>query len=441
MTMRYSSESILSLVLSVFILPLGGCEPGTLGPVESTGPEISSVTISPNIATLDAPGSTAQFVAKVRDVLGKEMPDVSVSWLTTDPEVATISESGMATVVGEGSSIIIAVASDDVSGWATLNAGFTELLISSSAPPTGSVGEGYTHTMLAEGASAPVWSISEGALPDGIGLDGSTGVISGTPTTIGISPFTIVVTSGGRSVSRNLTITIVSATLGKGFGDDQFELIAAGAFMMGSTTGATEEQPVHQVNITEPFYLQKSEVTQGQWMEIMGSNPSGYKTCGMTCPVERISYDKIQEFIYLLNTKYPGQNFRLPTEAEWEYAARAGTTGDYGGTGVLDDMGWYSENSNSQTRPVGLKQANAWGLFDMHGNVHEWVNDFYSETYYGESPTDDPQGPEGGEHRVLRGGETGRDANWAKVSTRAHYRSNYWGFSFFFGLRLVKDPS
>jgi formylglycine-generating enzyme required for sulfatase activity len=187
-----------------------------------------------------------------------------------------------------------------------------------------------------------------------------------------------------------------------GFGSDQFIQIQAGSFQIGSSTGAADEQPVHPVIITRPFYLQKTELTQGQWNAVMGENPSHFDDCGESCPVEMVSWDDIQEFLRRLNEMDPGMGYRLPTEAEWEYAARAGTGGDYGGTGRQDDMGWYFGN---QTHPVGQKQPNAWGLYDMHGNVWEWVQDRYSKTYYGESTTSDPLGPATGTGiRVLRGG-------------------------------------
>lgn len=181
-----------------------------------------------------------------------------------------------------------------------------------------------------------------------------------------------------------------TAVLGVGFGDDQFALISAGTFQMGSRSGLPHERPVHTVTLTRSFYMQRTEVTQGQWLEIMGTNPSNFSSCGDTCPVERVSWNDIQQFLTALNARYPGRNYRLPTEAEWEYAARAGTTGDYGGTGILDDMGWYSGNSGSRAHPVAGKLPNAWGLHDMHGNVWEWVQDWYSSSYSRDSPALDP---------------------------------------------------
>lgn len=236
--------------------------------------------------------------------------------------------------------------------------------------------------------------------------------------------FTIEVLNPGGLESNGVPITVTGAadSLGTGFDDEQFVLIEGGTFEMGDITGNgfSNELPVHTVNITEDFYLQKTEVTQAQWREVMGSNPSNFTDCGETCPVEQVSWEEIQVFIDSLNVLYPGRNYRLPTEAEWEYAARAGTTGDYGGTGVLDDMGWYNGNSGSTTHPVARKQPNHWGLYDMHGNVFELVQDWHASGYYSVSPTDDPQGPATGSARVLRGGSYGHYADAARSASRGY---------------------
>jgi formylglycine-generating enzyme required for sulfatase activity len=151
--------------------------------------------------------------------------------------------------------------------------------------------------------------------------------------------------------------------------------------------------------------------------------------------VERVSWDDIQLFLAALNDMDPGKNYRLPTEAEWEFAARAGTTGDYGGTGVLDDMGWYYDNSAvdgvRQTHPVARKQPNHWGLCDMHGNVWGWVQDWYSATSYqykvDHGIVNDPPGPETGSYRALRGGSWSLSAGdegkreRGKIVTRSTY--------------------
>ena len=188
---------------------------------------------------------------------------------------------------------------------------------------------------------------------------------------------------------------------------------------MGSTNGDSDERPVHTVSITEPFYLQKTEVTQGQWNAVMGTNPARFSSCGELCPVEQVSWDDVQLFLRRLNELDPGKGYRLPAEAEWEYACRAGTTGDYGGTGNLEEMGWHSENSGSQTHTVAEKRPNAWGLYDMHGNVWEWVQESYGP--YPEGGVPDPAQPSTRTARVLRGG------SWFShgVNTRCARRYGY----------------
>lgn len=124
------------------------------------------------------------------------------------------------------------------------------------------------------------------------------------------------------------------------------------------------------------YAMGKYEVTQSQWEAVMGSNPSNYKDCGDTCPVENVSWNDTQEFIQKLND-HTGQQYRLPSEAEWEYACRAGSQQEYCGSDNIDSVAWYDGNSGNKTHPAGQKQANAWGLYDMSGNIWEWVQDCY----------------------------------------------------------------
>ena len=193
----------------------------------------------------------------------------------------------------------------------------------------------------------------------------------------------------------------------------EFVYISPGNFMMGGGISPSEvasryggkatyyedEHPQHQVTLTKGFYLQTTEVTQGQWQRVMGSNPSNFKNCGSDCPVEQVSWNDVQAFIQKLNQMEAAGKYRLPTEAEWEYAARAGTTGAYAGD--LDAMAWYSNNSEHNTHGVGKKAPNAWGLYDMHGNVYEWC-----QVYYGDYPSGSVTDPTGksGAFRVKRGG-------------------------------------
>src|SRR5215471_12116132 len=200
-----------------------------------------------------------------------------------------------------------------------------------------------------------------------------------------------------------LACSLLAQSPGQPASGMEFVKISPGEFMMGCSVGDIDcnddERPIHHIQITKPFQIGKFEVTQAQWIAVMGSNPSTIK--GDTHPVETISKDEAHEFINRLNAKNDGFRYRLPTEAEWEYTARAGTSSSY--TGKLDEIAWYNGNSEDETHPVGQKKPNAWGLYDMEGNVKEWVEDLYSASYYASSPAVDPAGPQGGGGRGGRG--------------------------------------
>jgi formylglycine-generating enzyme required for sulfatase activity len=212
----------------------------------------------------------------------------------------------------------------------------------------------------------------------------------------------------------------------------EFVLIRPGSFTMGSDK-ASDEKPAHKVTITKPFYLGKYEVTQEQWEKVMGSNPSNFK--GPKLPVEQVSWNDCQSFVAKLKEKLSGYEFGLPSEAQWEYACRAGTSTDYGfgdGDARLGEYGWYSSNSESKTHPVGEKKPNAWGLYDMHGNVWEWCSDAYGS--YSSEAVSDPTGASSG-NRVLRGGSWYGDSSPLRSAYRGNFTpdSRYYGF----GLRCV----
>ncbi len=187
----------------------------------------------------------------------------------------------------------------------------------------------------------------------------------------------------------------------------EFVKIAPGEFMMGCSTGDSEcqgdEKPLHRVQITKAFEIGKYEVTQAQWQAVMGSNPSTIK--GDDHPVETISKQEAQDFLAKLTARSDGYRYRLPTEAEWEYAARAGAPA---APASLDEVAWYAANSDDQTHPVGQKKPNAWGLYDTLGNVREWVSDQYAMNFYSNSPLADPTGPQAGQGGPPERGNFGR---------------------------------
>ena len=218
--------------------------------------------------------------------------------------------------------------------------------------------------------------------------------------------------------------------------------IEAGTFEMGSPAGEAGrngDETLHRVTISQAFYIGKYEVTQGEWEAVMGDNPSSFDDCGRTCPVEEVSWEDVQGFIEELNLREGVRRYRLPTEAEWEYAARAGTQTAYSFGNAANRLGlygWYNDNSGDRTQPVGGKRPNAWGLYDMHGNVWEWVGDRYGE--YPSGRVTDPRGPSSGAYRVDRGGGwdgsardcRAADRNWLAPGDRIYG----------LGFRLARTP-
>lgn len=198
-----------------------------------------------------------------------------------------------------------------------------------------------------------------------------------------------------------------------------------GAFTMGSLNGDNDEKPPHQVTLTKGFWMGKTEVTQAQWKSVMGNNPSRAK--GDDLPVEVVSWKDCQEFC-------EKTGLQLPTEAQWEYACRAGSTGPYAETGELDEMGWYEENSGGKTHPVGMKQPNAWGLYDMYGNVMEWCQDWYGD--YPNGAVTDPRGASSSWSRIARGGSWDLPASYCASAHRGRYDPSNADYDR--GFRLVR---
>jgi formylglycine-generating enzyme required for sulfatase activity len=189
----------------------------------------------------------------------------------------------------------------------------------------------------------------------------------------------------------------------------EFSQIPPGEFLMGCSVDAEanecdkDEKPRHLVQITKPFEIQRTEVTQKLWQTLMGSNPAAHKG-DVNFPVETVSFLDVQQFLTKLNAQNDGYVYRLPTEAEWEYAERAGTTQQYAWEIEKTQSGDRGARGPLETRPVASKKPNGWGLYDTRGDVTEWVQDWYDPTYYSDSPKVDPKGPATGELRVVRGG-------------------------------------
>ncbi|HLQ79240.1 MAG TPA: formylglycine-generating enzyme family protein [Terriglobia bacterium] len=212
------------------------------------------------------------------------------------------------------------------------------------------------------------------------------------------SRYRLIAAIGGLGLGALALVTcsLLAQAPAKNENSIEFVKIAAGEFMMGCSESddqcGDDEKPAHRVQLTKAFEMGKYEVTQAQWQSVMTSNPSAMK--GESRPVETIAKTEAEEFLNRLNARNDGYHYRLPTEAEWEYAARAGTKGPY--AGKLADIAWYADNSEDESHPVGMKKPNAWGLYDMEGNVREWVSDTYGRNYYSNSPVADPTGPPAG---------------------------------------------
>ena len=292
-----------------------------------------------------------------------------------------------------------------------------------------------------EGAPLSIDGISQGVTPKTLALSfGSHNVklVNGKK----VVEETINIQQGGKS---NFIFDVAEfSNFTEKLDNIELEMIAVkgGTFTMGSNEGGDDEKPTHQVTLND-FYIGEYEVTQKQWQDVMGtstslSNPSNFSGCD-NCPVEQVSWNDVQDFIKKLNQK-TGKTYRLPTEAEWEYAAHGGaSTGSatatiYSGSNNIDEVAWYYENSGSKTHPVGQKKANELGIYDMSGNVWEWCNDWYGN--YSSGSQTNPQGASSGSYRVLRGGSWGGNASYCRASLR-YYFPDFGSGNIGFRLALV----
>lgn len=245
-----------------------------------------------------------------------------------------------------------------------------------------------------------------------------------------------------RSAQGGPSVTYATNALGMDFAP-----IPAGTFQMGCSVGtkpnecSSDERPQHTVQITKPFEMGKTEVTGKQWTALMGSDPGQYP--GDNLPVEQVSFEDVQAYIKKLNAKNDGYVYRLPTEAEWEYAARAGAADQFAGAIVLNPLVRFAKADDwavynvDETSPVATKKPNAWGLYDTRGNVAEWCQDWYDPMYYQMSPMADPKGPATGDARVVRGGSFHSYPWLTRVSIRTDFPEGYSLYDL--GFRLVRD--
>ena len=251
--------------------------------------------------------------------------------------------------------------------------------------------------------------------------------------------------NNGDPDNKNRTKKKISNSIGM-----EFVYLPSGTFLRGSPSiepGRKTDEKQQWVTLTNGFYMQTTEVTQGQWKAVMGVTPLHIIKCNDNCPVERVSWNDAQEFIHKLNKLEGSYKYRLPTEAEWEYAARAGSKKafangaisvlDCGYDPTLDKIGWYCGNSNTYPHhPVAQKNPNAWGLYDMHGSVAEWCADWYGN--YPQGTVTDPVGPSIGTERVLRGGGLADDARTCRSANRTTLKPDV--IFDYIGFRLVRSP-
>ena len=355
-----------------------------------------------------------------------------------DPDIGSVEKTGWVSISPEQTTTYRLM----VSGRDTTINESVEITVSSPAPVLSFTS---SRTAIERGQSIMLrWSVEHA---DRVRLEprmgevektGSRRVFPSEPTT-----YRLIAEAKDGDVSESKEIRVGFVRLTQNFTNDigiNFKLIKAGQFRMGSIIGDKDEQPSHEIALSEPFYMGITEVTQGQWQELMGNNPSS-NTAGPMYPVESVSWFDVQQFIERLNDRDKGYVYRLPTEAEWEYVCRAGATTEYFNGTTQRSLGshaWYTENA-STTQPVKENYPNAWGIYDMVGNVWEWTADWYKESYYEGSTAKDPLGPEKGDFRVFRGGSFVDQPTNVRCANRD--RNNPDGRYNVVGFRLVATPS
>ncbi len=376
-----------------------------------------------NLSCLEAPNDLipySEIKGVVKNNYGEPLKDVQI---TTDPFTKTIitDATGEFKIIGIGSFIVKAVYSFNDKNYivknnyvATANSSNYEIIIDGFGEVKGTIKD------------------SAGNLFEGVDVS----ILNRNTATNSLGEFSLKVPFGTYSIfvgaveiGTNINVNSTPVLI-----DYELQPFTSMVFVKGSTfqlggNSNNGEEPLHQVTLSD-FYIGKYEVTQKEWVEIMGSNPSYFK--GDNLPVENVSWNEVQSFILKLNQK-TGIKYRLPTEAEWEYAARGGknnATNIYSGSDIINEVGWYNANSLGKSNMVGLKKPNDFGIYDMTGNVWEWCQDWYG--VYPSTPQTNPKGPDTGIYRVLRGGSWYNDDYLCRVTYRYSYnpdiKNDYIGF-------------
>lgn len=376
---------------------------------------VDAVVVSPLTANVQV-GQTVALSAETRSAAGGVLIGRTVTWSSNPEGVATVAN-GVVLGVSSGVATITAT-SEGKSGTAQVTVLPIPVATVLVTPPTAQIEVGATVALAAETRDGTGGVLIGRTVTWSSNAEGVATVLNGVVTGVAAGVATITATSEGVGGSSEVTVTTPFPPLGIGFGDEQFAFLPGGTFLMGTPGGGDgDEVPTRNVTLNQ-FAMQKTEVTQAQWRQVMQGTgmeePSAFPGCDL-CPVEQVSWEDIQEFLTRLNQQ-TGHFHRLPREAEWEFAARAGTLGDYGGTGVLNDMGWWSGNSTGRPWPVAQKLPNAWGIYDMHGNVWEWNHDWYGP--YPAGDVTSPIGPLSGSARVRRGGSWSGSENSARSGNR-----------------------
>ncbi len=434
-----------ALTIATVLSACGGGEGG----IVNASPDPVIITLSPTALTLNV-GANGLISVAVSGGSTSVPPTLAMCASAVAAIATAVVQGSGCSVTGvtPGSTIITATTSTGVQASAEITvtplpSALTDLtvtpvvavvLVGETRALSSSVvagGTGVTVSYTYTSSNLGVATVSSEGVVTGVSADTATITVRATGTGQGFTP--VVLTAAA-------SITVI--VLGTGFADAQFAPIPAGSYLRGSADGGGEERPQRTITIAA-FRMQKTEVTQGQWRQVMlglaNENPSFNTPCGDLCPVEQVSWDEVQQFLSRLNVQDPGKGYRLPTEAEWEYATRAGTTGEYNVAGQsVEALGWINTNSNGSTRRVAQKMPNAFGLYDTHGNIFEWVNDWWDANYYATSSSANPQGPSSGTDKVIRGGAWFYDAYVARSAFRGQGSPS--GHSGLYGFRLAKSP-